>query len=488
MRPHTVLVYPDLAYSELQRPAPPYSILFIADTLRKADVEVDVFDLRYDTTESVLKTLDTYNPEYIGISTMTGPQIANALTIAKTIRQQSPETKLVWGGIHPTILPRQTLSHALVDIVVRGDGEYPFTRLVKGFDPLKIQGVMCGGIDSVHDGGLAPFTDMSDVNTPWDMVDAKRYVVSGRTSIVTSRGCPYRCAFCYNALLRPPWRGWSVEQCENELAQLVTLGAEDILFFDDAFFTDLDRVRGLLPYFKAENLSWTAELRVDRLTRTLAQEIKQSGCKSLFFGGESGSPRILKLLNKGVTVKQMLQSARITQETGLGADYSWMVGIPSETQDDRHDTISVIKAIQRLNPDAEFSIKIYTPYPGSPLFEAAVEQGLRMPESLRGWIEVSRYRASEYLQNRRSLETLALTSAVMGRQIFKGMHGLPMIFARSLATLRWRNEYFGLPWESFIYNILSRTAEQSSKGRLTSFLRRLSEGSFGSKKEETFAR
>ena len=488
MRSYTILVYPDLAYSELQRPAPPYSILFIADALRRVDVEVDVFDLRYDTPKDVLKAVATYNPEYVGISTMTGPQIANALAIATVIRQQAPETKLVWGGIHPTILPFQTLRHSLVDMVVRGDGERPYSQLVTGEESTKIHGLVFQQEGIVYDGGLAPFTDMSKVSTPWDLVDANRYIVRGRTSVVTSRGCPYRCAFCYNALLRPPWRGWSAEQCENEISQLVTLGAEDILFFDDAFFTDLNRVRKLLPYFQTENLSWTAELRIDKLTKDLARNIKQAGCKTLFFGGESGSTRILNLLSKGVTVRQMLRSARITHEAGLGADYSWMVGIPSETPEDRHDTISVIKTIRQINPDAEFSIKIYTPYPGTPLFKAAVNEGAQLPGTLTGWSKVSRYRASEYLHGRRGLETLALTSAVVGRHIFKEMNGLPMMFARSLADLRWRNEYFGLPWESIIYNMLSTTTEQSSGSRLSNILRRISEGFLRPDQEETFAR
>ena len=89
---------------------------------------------------------------------------------------------------------------------------------------------------------------------------------------------------------------------------------------------------------------------------------------------------------------------------------------------------------------------------------------------------------------RRGLETLALTSAVIGRHIFKEMNGLPMVFARGLADLRWRNEYFGLPWESFIYNLLSKTTEQSSGSRLSNLLRRISQGFLRPDQEETFAR
>jgi radical SAM superfamily enzyme YgiQ (UPF0313 family) len=488
MKPRTLLIYPDLAYSDFQRPAPPYSVLFIADALQQAGVEVSVFDLRYDRISDVLESVTEQTPEYVGISVMTGPQIRNALTVAASVREVSPEIRLVWGGIHPTILPFQTIRHPLVDIVIRGDGETPYAQLVKSDSWQSIQGLVYQHNDQIHDGGLAPHTDMATVHIPWDLVDAKRYVEHGRTSVITSRGCPYRCAFCYNAQLHAPWRGWTANQCIIELAPLIACGAEDLLFFDDAFFTNLARIRKLFPYFRKENLTWTAELRIDQLTKELARDSKEAGCKCLFFGAESGSLRILRLLNKRITVQQQLRSAKITNEIGLGADYSWMIAIPTETPKDRRLTISTIKAIQRINPTAEFSIKIYTPYPGTPLYKMAVTEGARLPESLTGWANFSRYRAGSHLAKRRHLETLTLTSAIIGRHVFQKMHGPPAAFIRWLAGLRWRNEYFGLPWESFLYTFLSDHVEQTQPSKTKHIMHGLAGTLFQSNQKETFAR
>jgi len=261
----TILVYPDLAYSGLHRPAPPFSVLFIADALHRSGVDVGVFDLRYDGVEEVARAAASYTPRYLGISVMTGPQIGSALEVARAVRRASPDTLLVWGGVHPTLLPAQTLRHPLVDLVVRGDGERAYTLLVGGEKWSRIAGLAFRRGGHIYDLGLAPPTDMEQVGIPWDLVDPRRYVERGRSSLVTSRGCPYRCAFCYNASVRQPWRGWSAERCAEELEAMAQMGAEDILFFDDAFFANQGRVRRLLPHLRRLGLTWTAEMRVGSL-------------------------------------------------------------------------------------------------------------------------------------------------------------------------------------------------------------------------------
>jgi len=485
---NTILVYPDLAYSELQRPAPPYSVLFIADALQRAGVEVSVFDLRYDSAEAVVRAVTTYAPDYVGLSVMTGPQIRSALTVAAAIRKAAPATRLVWGGIHPTILPAETLRHPYVDLVIRGDGEQAYRQLVQGMAWPRIPGLAFFHNERICDNGLAPPTKMTSVSVPWDLVDARRYVVRGRTSIVTSRGCPYRCAFCYNAMLCQPWRGWTIQQCMTEFDRLVAFGAKDLLFFDDAFFTDYARVRNLLPYFRREGLLWTAELRVDQLSQTLAREIHEAGCQRLFFGAESGSPRMLRLLNKRITVSQLLRSAVITRDAGIRADYSWMVGIPTETPVDRHATIAAIKRMAQLNPAAEFAIKIYTPYPGTPLYRLALNERQRMPDSLTGWSRLSRFEAPASLPGARQLETLALTSAIIGREVMQAMAGPPGAFLQTLARFRWRYEAFGLPFESVAYHAITSFLERRQAGRLAKARFSGARPFAPSRLEETFAR
>ncbi len=486
MTKHTILIYPDLTYSELQRPAPPYSVLFIANALQKAGIDVEVFDLRYDTIDEVVRSATTSTPGYIGLSVMTGPQIRNALEVAGALRQEVPDTKLVWGGIHPTILPHQTLHHPYVDLVIRGDGERAYTQLVQNVSLNRVQGLVFQRGNTVHSGGLAPPTDMASVSVPWGLIDPRRYIIRGRTSALTSRGCPHRCAFCYNAVLRQPWRGWTAQQCQKELDQFIAMGAEDLLFFDDAFFTNKPRVRKLFPYFRREGLTWTAELRVDQLTRALARNAKQAGCQCLFFGAESGSPRMLQLLNKRITVHQLIRSSQIAKDEEIRADYSWMIGIPTETPKDRRATISTIKAMHRINPTADFVIKIFTPYPGTPLFNLALKEGAILPETLTGWSTFSRYRALSYLRKKRQLETIALTSALVGRRMIHSMRG-PLRLVSSFAKFRWHYESFGLSFESLIFNIVSSFLERHRK-RFLGATKGTTKSLLSPKSMETFAR
>jgi anaerobic magnesium-protoporphyrin IX monomethyl ester cyclase len=137
----TILIYPQLEFANTQLATPPYSILFIADYLRKKNVDVEIFDLRFSSHSQLLNALAEDNINYIGISVMTGPQIHYALEISEIIKQEFKNIKIVWGGIHPTILPSQTLKVKLIDFVIRGEGEHSYYELINGKDPKKVKGL-----------------------------------------------------------------------------------------------------------------------------------------------------------------------------------------------------------------------------------------------------------------------------------------------------------------------------------------------------------
>src|SRR4030043_1834560 len=129
---NTILIYPKLEFSGTQIPTPPYSILFVADYLIKRNIDVKVFDLRFDSLSQVFDAISNNDPEYVGVSAMTGPQIYHALKICKSIKKEFNKIKIVWGGVHSTILPGQTLQNNLIDFVIRGEGEKTYYDLVSG--------------------------------------------------------------------------------------------------------------------------------------------------------------------------------------------------------------------------------------------------------------------------------------------------------------------------------------------------------------------
>ena len=297
----TILIYPNLEFSKAQTPTLPFSIIFIADYLLKRNIDVSIFDLRHDASNHVLDEISEKEPKFIGISVMTGPQIYNALIISNEIKQEFKNVKIVWGGIHPTILPTQTLHNNLIDIVIRGEGEKSFHELVSGKNITQIRGLSFK-IDKkiIHntDSELLKKEEINNLGIPWDLVDPKRYIENGNFNMITSRGCPFKCAFCYNTLLNNLWRGWTAEKSIQELDKALEFGVNKILFYDDNFFANIKRVDELLPYFKDNEIIWKAELRVDMLRHSLAKKVKTHGCAQMYFGAESGSERILNIFEK----------------------------------------------------------------------------------------------------------------------------------------------------------------------------------------------
>ncbi|MFX0075038.1 MAG: B12-binding domain-containing radical SAM protein [Candidatus Hermodarchaeota archaeon] len=452
----SILIYPQLEFANVQIPTPPYSILFIADYLMKRNIGVEIFDLRFDEISSVLDGISNNDPEFVGISAMTGPQIHYALKISEIIKKEYDKIKIVWGGVHSTILPTQTLQNAFVDYVVRGEGEKPYYELISGKELHQIKGLSFKKEKKIYhnpNSDMLTRSELNQLSIPWNLINPKRYVRNGSFNAITSRGCPFKCAFCYNTLFNNVWRGWTAEKCAQELNKCLDFGVKKITFYDDYFFANSKRIKDLFIYFKEQEIKWKAELRVNRLDYSLAKEAKSSGCTQLYFGAESGSQRVLEILNKNITPKDIIQSAKITRDNDLSADYSWMIGTPGETKSDIKKTLTLVKRIKEINPKIEFSIKILFPYPGTEVYNLAKQEGFNPPSNLMEWAKIRRDRASDYLNHRNQLETISLTSAIIGKSVFQQENIAIFKLLRILADFRWNHQFFGFGFENFYFNI-----------------------------------
>ena len=453
---NSILIYPQLEFGKVQVPTPPYSILFIADYLLKRNVDVKIFDLRFDKLSQVFDAISNTDPEFIGISVMTGPQIQYALKICESIKKEFKNIKIVWGGVHATILPTQTLQNKFVDFVVRGEGEKVYYELVSGKNVSQIKSLSFKKGNKIFHNPNANILTNSEINElkiPWNLINHKHYIRNGNLNLITSRGCPFKCSFCYNTLFNSVWRGWTAEKCIQELDKCLDLGAKKITFYDDYFFANSKRIKDLFVFFKEQDIRWKAELRVNRLDYSLAKEAKNHGCIQMYFGAESGSQRVLNILNKNISIKEIIQSAKITKDVGLSADYSWMIGIPSETKTDIKKTITLIKIIKKINPESEFSIKILFPYPKTEIHDLAKQYGFKPPSNLLDWAEIRRDQASNYLKNKSQLEMISITSAIIGRKVFE-QETIPIFkLIRFLADFRWNHEFFSFGFENFYFKI-----------------------------------
>lgn len=395
-----ILVYPKLGASIMRRA--PLSVLCLAAYLEQADYLPVIIDIDVEQNWQEIILRQAADVVCVGISSLTGYQIRSGLEVTNFIKTSFPNLPVVWGGVHPSLLPAQTLEEKNIDVIVRGEGEATFLELVDCFrDGKPIDNVL--GISFKKNGQIVsnldrPFLNVDNLPDPaWHLVDLKKYTstdyVSNNTiPLQSTRGCPHRCTYCYNIEFnKKSWRAMSPERVFQLVNNLVKkYNIDGVAFCDDNFFVDFERVKKICQLFIDNNLNikWEADCRIDYLFRMddeFFKLLKAAGLQALFLGAESGSPRMLDFVKKDITVEQILASAELTKKYDLAGWYAFILGLPSEKPEDVSATIKVMKELKRINPKAYTSIKIFSPFAGSPLFHISREYGFTPPNSLEKW-------------------------------------------------------------------------------------------------------
>ena len=254
----------------------PLSILTLGAYLERHGIEVEYFDERIHR-KSRFKELVARKPLLIGLSTMTCTQIGNTLRLAKIARRISPETRLVWGGTHPTMMAEQTLESAWVDFVVKGEGELTLLALVgalqegvEDFSVIDGLGWKSGGRITLNRD--RDFLDLEQLPFPYDGKGRDilmAYITRSAGSLEnvgyeSSRGCPHACGFCYNAYFHKNiCRVKSVGKISSEIRNMQALGVRKLTFYDDTFLAGRkDSLEAVLNLLKEEGLNWAASVRI----------------------------------------------------------------------------------------------------------------------------------------------------------------------------------------------------------------------------------
>ncbi len=411
-KPQVLLLYPKTGLDYGSSVAPPYALLCIAAPLLEKGYDVRILDQRTrHITRNVLKGLISDELLCIGISTMTGTQIRNALDLARMVRELTGgAVPLVWGGPHPSVLGEQTLADDNVDMVVVGEGDETFLELVKALEhktPLNgILGLMYKDGTQTVNTGCRPLLDVETLlPTPWELLDVEDYIhrdayLSDLNRVLdigqTSRGCPFKCGFCSSASIRQRrWRPMSVEKSLEMIEDGIRrFDLDGFWLRDDEFYINRKRARRIFEGIIERALDvgfYTAGTRVDVFIKSSNEEIetmKRAGAHTLKFGAESGSQRILDLMNKGITPEQTLEANIKCMEFDIAPTYGLMIGYPTETFDEINKTIDLGLRLKRENPKAHTeTINQYTATPGTPDFDLALMHGLNPPETLEGWTD-----------------------------------------------------------------------------------------------------
>ncbi len=381
-------------------PVVPYGLLYLAAVLEKSGHEVRILDRNADE-RSPEQTIREFQPEVVGLSAMTGPSLIDAVALSELAKRVDRKIKVVWGGVHPTLCPEQTLAESGVDLIVGKEGEITVVELLgaleRNSDLARVKGI-CFKRDGriIRTEERPVMKDINELPDPaWHLLKMEKYVLRRNYdqrncfTLNTSRGCPYRCAFCYNQKFDNNWRGLTAARVLEQLLHLKEkYGINYVNFLEDNFTVDRDRVKEIcrLIIDRGMDLQWECESRIGALDRETLKLMKRAGCRLIGFGVESGSPRILKMIKKGITVEQIKQTLEDCRNTGIWTDVYFMAGFPGETMEDLGMTLRLMRKL----PYKRCDFMIFRPYPGSELYRQCLAEGLfRPPENLQGWSDIS---------------------------------------------------------------------------------------------------
>jgi radical SAM superfamily enzyme YgiQ (UPF0313 family) len=378
--------------------SPPLGLAYIASVL-KQNHEVKIIDsniLNY-AIEDVERRLRSFNPDVVGITSVT-PSIYEAYKVAEIAKKVREDCKVILGGPHATFMPRQTMEECkYIDIIVRGEGEETIKELIKNIEkgaPLnEVKGITFREKNKIIDTEPRPFIkNIDDIPFPSrDLLPIHLYKFNGvkYTTMLTSRGCPFKCSFCSSSrLFGGYWRGRSPENVIEEMKIIYEeYGIKNIEFIDDTFTLNQERAEKICNEIIKQgwDISWGASSRVDTLSKKLVEKMKKAGCWIVYLGIESGSQEILNAIGKGITLEQVKKAVKILKDVGIQVLGSFIIGFIQDTKKTIKETIKFAK---NLNLDyAQFSI--LTPYPGTPIFDYAKKNNMLLTEN---W---SRYTAIE---------------------------------------------------------------------------------------------
>lgn len=355
---------------------------YLLSKKRKVKIIDELVDPLDDSLTSIRKLIaqnDIEKPYIFGLSCLT-ININRAFKIAGRIRQIYPDSVIIFGGIHPTVLPEESLNKGNADIVVRGEAEETLLLL---YDAIK-NGTGFSGVPGIsfkegqkirHNPEKVLSDNLDEISFfPFELFDTAKYNLG---FMITSRGCPYNCIFCsQRSISGKKCRFRSTESVIKEIDMLTRKYRQrSISFLDDNFLISKDRVKMLCGMIIKnglnKNVTYNCQARADNVDREILSYMKEAGFISMGLGIETGSEKLMKTINKGETVARNIETVKLIQRSGLTTSGFFIFGLPSETREERLLTYLLAKQLKLKY--AKFNNIV--PYPGTKLYELAKSEG-----------------------------------------------------------------------------------------------------------------
>ena len=430
---------------------PPLNLMYISALLLRHGHEVSILDLYAEelSEAAVISRIKEFNPGLVGLATYTA-SFDMAAALAALVKKHFPGVKVAAGGIHASYLPEVCLKNADIDYVVLGEGEETCLELAgcleKGGDVSGVAGL------AFRAGGKTVFTAprplIEDINSlPWPshhLIDFGKYYLgitravssSKAASVLTMRGCPYRCTFCshhygYGGRLRKR----APEDVAAEMKSLYdAYGIREFQFEDPSFTCDPAHVKELCRLIKENKLEirWNCNIRANTASDELFREMSAAGCRRVLLGVESGSQEMLDRMKKGVTLEQLRNTVRLAAKYGMRVNAAFILGTPGETLETARETFNF--ALE-LDPDYVM-FSVYIPSVGGELFDAL---------AARGGLDLDKVYGADYITVYSEREPMVEMSAIPAARLLSLMEEYTRGFyfrpAYILKRLRWLTSF-----------------------------------------------
>jgi len=385
---------------------PPMGLMCLASYVREHRHQVYIYDFQTED-QDFFEFIKNFQPDLVGISCQTA-LFYNTIKLSKKIKQEFSKVPIIIGGSHGSYRPQDFFESPNINLVVRGEGEITLLELINyyRFGNKKLKDIK--GISFKQNGKIInnPHRELiSDLDTlpipAIDLLDMKKYHVSpdnylgGQVAMMnTTRGCPFNCIFCACKLaFNKTYRARSLDNVFREIKYYIdNYQISEIYFIDDSFALDRTRTikfcNRMIETGYNKKVLWWCQTRVDLLDEEMLKKMHQAGCRILSFGIESGVQKLLNIISKKITIKQIKYGVKLARKTGLEPRGSFILGLPEETFLDSLKTIFFALSLPLIR--AKFGLA--TPYPGTKLWDIALAEG-QVRENGENWNRFSQMAA-----------------------------------------------------------------------------------------------
>jgi anaerobic magnesium-protoporphyrin IX monomethyl ester cyclase len=374
---HAYFLEDDAKEQNIMRPYPPLGILYISAYLELNGVNNEVYDTTFSSKKNFQKYILDHRPSIIGIYTNLMTKV-NVLESIAFIKKNLPQALIVLGGPDVRYNAENYLKYGS-DVIVMGEGEVTMLEVCrKGKESLEeISGIaFLRGGQLIETPEREKIKDLNELPVPnRKKIDLKLYLDAWKLfhgknamSVSTMLGCPYTCKWCSRAVYGLSYRRRSAEKVVEELAQIKKEYNPDSLgFVDDVFTISHKWLTAFRDELKKQNVHIPYECitRADRMNEEVVKLLKETGCFRVWIGSESGSQKVIDLMDRRVDVQQVREMIKLSKREGIEAGTFIMLGYPGETEEDIAETI---KHLKEANPD-HFTITVAYPIRGTELYQ-----------------------------------------------------------------------------------------------------------------------